>query len=128
MILWSYALAPIAILSNRRRLRRAGRSYGVASAIGAFLGVAFLSVEVLSSAVSRTSRGRPIFPSAGSYHCPSAWELLDVAPTGLGVAVASSWAILAVSGAGRRPSDWFEGLCLIFGLACIVWPFGRAFL
>lgn len=128
LVLWSSALAPIGILSNRRRLRRAGRSYGVASAIGAFLGVAFLSVSVFSSGVSRSLRGRPIFPSAGSYHCPAVWDLLDVAPTGLALAVLTAWTILAVSAAGRWPSDWFEIACLAFGITCVAWPLGRAFL
>ena len=50
------------------------------------------------------------------------WQLLEHAPEVSG-AIVAVWVVLALTGAGRKPSNWLEILRLIFGVLWVVWYF-----
>jgi hypothetical protein len=43
------------------------------------------------------------------------------APESAAAAIVAVWSILAVTGMGRRPSDWFDRLCFFFSLLWVLW-------
>jgi hypothetical protein len=61
-------------------------------------------------------------------YCPEARDLVYSAPAGVACAVAVGWSMLALTGAGRKPSDWFGRLGFLFGLLWILWYLGSNFM
>ena len=47
---------------------------------------------------------------------------------GAASAIIAAWLILALTGAGRRPSDWFDRFCFVFGQVWILWCLGSDFM
>jgi len=60
---------------------------------------------------------------------PRLFDVLEHAPTAAAAAVVAAWTVLALTGAGRKPSNWFERLGCSVGwiwiavafLAMVVW-------
>ena len=52
---------------------------------------------------------------------PTARRLAVDAPAATAAAIVAVWLILALTRAGRRPSDWFDCFCLLFGLLWVLW-------
>jgi hypothetical protein len=43
-------------------------------------------------------------------------------------AIVGAWLILALTGAGRKPLDWFDRFSFLFSLFWVLWYLGRDFL
>ncbi len=69
--------------------------------------------------------GRPAFPSPDSYFSPDARRVAIDAPAAAAAATIAVWLTLALTGVGRKPADWFDRLCLLFGLLWVLWYLGR---
>jgi hypothetical protein len=132
MIFWTMLLAVFALIGNRSQIRLASRSYGTAAVLASATGLLVLFVRgVITATVLRYKYGRPFFPYGGpllpaadAYFCPAARELVVWAPVGAAAGIAAVWLSLALTGTGRRPSDWLDRVCLFFGLLSIVWCLG----
>jgi hypothetical protein len=122
MTLWTPILALIALVGDRSRLRRAGRSYGLSAVFAAASAILLLLFRGLNSGVLGSLRGYRAFPwfpeSLFSY---PAMRIVREAPAGAASAVIAVWLILGLTGAGRRPSVWFDRFCFLFGLFWVLW-------
>ena len=49
------------------------------------------------------------------------WQILEHVPEIASSAIIAVWLILALTRAGRKPSNWLEIPSLIFGAICVVW-------
>jgi hypothetical protein len=125
LTLWTMILAMIAVVGNRSRVRRAGRSYGISAIFAASSALILLFIQGIGAALQLPLRGALIFPYPGSYYIPTVFWKLVAAPEGVAAAIVAVWSILALIGAGRRPSDWFDRFCFLFGLLWVLWYFGR---
>jgi hypothetical protein len=129
LILWTPIVALIAVIvaiRTRSRVGRVGRSYGTAAVFAAAAAIFLLVVRGLSSAlILWYLRGIPFFPHPDSYFSPTAPQRLAMnAPAATAAATVAVWLILALNGAGRRPADWFDRFCLLFGLLWVLWYLG----
>jgi hypothetical protein len=119
---WTPILALIALVGDRSRLRRVGRSYGLSAVFAAASAILLLFVRGLNSGVLGYLRGYRVFPwlpeSLFSY---PAMRIVREAPAGAAAAVVAVWLILGLTGAGRKPSDWFDCFCFLFGLLWVLW-------
>lgn len=132
LTLWAPILALIAAFGARPRLRRAARSYGISAALASAAALSLLFARNLSWGFLQVRRGNPFFPEGafrgGSPFCPAAAQLVRDAPGAAAAAILAVWSILALTGAGRWPSGWFDRACLLFGLSWILWYFVRDFM
>src|SRR5262249_3323479 len=117
-------LALIALVGDRSRLRRAGRSYGLSAVFAATSAILVLFVRGVNSGVLGSLRGYRAFPwfsSTGSLFSYPAQRIVYEVPAGAAASIGAVWLILASTGAGRRPSDWFDRFCFLFGLSWVLW-------
>jgi hypothetical protein len=122
MTVWTPVLALIALVGDRSRLRRASRSYGLSAILAAAAAILVLYLRNVYAGVLGFLRGYGVFPwYPESFFSHPVLRLLREAPTGAAAAVVAVWLILALTGAGRRPSDWFDRLCFLVGLAWVLW-------
>jgi hypothetical protein len=120
---WTPILALIAAIGNRFRFRRASRSYGTAAVFAAAAAIIVLLVKRLIGAFPGSPRGVSLSVLRPDFS-PAARRLVADAPEGATAAIVAVWLILAFTGAGRRPSDWFDRVCFLFGLLWIAWYLG----
>jgi hypothetical protein len=120
MIWWTAALVPLVLFGNLLRLRRIMRSYGCAAIIAAATAVLFL-VARQAPAVILLASGHGSSPM-GLFE-PRLFDILEHAPDASGAAVIGVWTILALTGAGRPPANWFEWLGCLAGLIWIILGF-----
>lgn len=128
---WTPILALIAAIGNRSGFRRASRSYGTSAVFAAVTALIVLLVKRLIAGLPGSPRGVPILPFfrfPGSYFNPAARRLVVEAPESASTAIVAVWLILACTGAGRGPSDWFDRLCFLFGLLWVAWYLGGDFI
>jgi hypothetical protein len=127
---WTPILALIAAIRGRSRFRRASRSYGTSAVLAAAAAMVVLLVKRLIATIPGTPRGLPILaqPMPGSSFSPALLRLVIDAPEGAMTAIIAAWLILVLTRAGRGPSDWFDGLCLFFGLLWVAWYLGGDFI
>lgn len=115
MIWWTLALVP-PVLSGVR-LRRAIRNYGraaiLASATAALLLVLRQAPVVLLLALTVGWSPTGLFP-------PRLFDVMEHAPDTAAAAVVVAWTVLALTGAGRRPSNWLEQLGCHLGATWIL--------
>ena len=116
LILATLAITPVAAIRLRSQGRDISRSYGVAAIIGAATGVGFTFPSVVWSMVmmNHMSVGLSRF---WPYHLDDASRNSVDHST---IAITVAWLILALTGAGRRPSNGFERLGVGFGLLWIL--------
>jgi hypothetical protein len=126
---WTPIVALIAVIVAIRthsRVGRVGRSYGTAAIFAAASAIFLLFVRGLSSALLSWYRyGLPVFRHPDDYVNLTARRLAHDAPAAAAAAIIAVWLILALTGAGRRPADWFDRFCLLFGLLWVLWYLGR---
>jgi hypothetical protein len=124
LILWTPILAVIAVIRNRSRLRRASRSYGTSAVFAAASAVCLLLVHGLIATWLGSFRGFSVFRVTGSSLKLMAIQLVGYrAPPSSATAIIAVWLILALTGAGRKPSGWLEILSFLFGLLWVLWYF-----
>jgi hypothetical protein len=115
-------IAAIVVIRDRSRIGRVSRSYGISALIASTAAMFLLFVRGLSSIlIGWWLRGWPVFPRSESYFSPEARRLAIDAPAATATAIVAVWLILALARAGRRPSDWFDRFCLLFGLLWVLW-------
>ncbi|WP_165249560.1 hypothetical protein [Paludisphaera soli] len=139
---WSPVIAALLLAGPADRRRDAARSYGTAAVVAIALSAAWLTVRCLGAEAvrqqlyasaglypptSRVGLARLIFPAAGSYYSPVAQQLIQGA-SNAGCAILAVWAILALTGAGRRPKGWLEWSSFAFGLAWVAFHALNGFL
>jgi hypothetical protein len=129
LIFWTPIVALMAVIvaiRTRSRLGRVGRSYGTAAVFAAAAAIFLLVVRGLSSSlIAWYLQGFSFFPEPDSYFSPTARRLAMDAPAATAAATVAVWLILALNGAGRRPADWFDRFCLLFGLLWVLWYLRR---
>ena len=119
-------IAVIVVIRNRSRVGRVSRSYGTSAVVAEAAAIFLLSIRGLSSQLlGWYLRGIPVFPDTESYFNPNTWRLVSDAPAAAAAATVAAWLILALTGVGRRPSDWFDRFCLLFGLLWVFFYVGR---
>jgi hypothetical protein len=123
---WSPILAILAVISNRSALAQASRSYGSSAILAAATAIFVLFVRGLHSTLLGYFHGVSFFPDSGSYYGPTARCLVADAPAAAAAATVAVWLVLALTGAGQRPSDWFDRFCFFFGLLWLLRYLGRA--
>jgi hypothetical protein len=121
---WTPILALIAAIGNRYRVRRASRSYGTSAVFAAAAAIILLLVKGVIEAIPGFPGGAPIIASSLSHFSPAARRLVNEAPEGASAAIVAVWSVLALTGAGRRPSDWFDRICFLLGLLWVLWFLG----
>ena len=115
-------IAVIVAIRDRSRVGRVSRSYGASAVVASATAFFLLVVRCLSSTlIEWWLRGIPVFPEPRSCFSPTAVRLAVDAPRAAATAIVAVWLILALSRAGRRPSDWFDLFCLVFGLLWVLW-------
>src|SRR5262249_30052960 len=120
MIWWTMTLAPLVLSGDRRGLRRAIRGYGSAAVLAAATTAMFLVMrEVPAVILLLTGAGSS---PMGSFK-PGGFEGLEHAPDASAASVIAVWVMLALTGTGRRPSNWFERLGCIMGWTWIAMGF-----
>jgi hypothetical protein len=115
VIWWTVALVPL-VLSGAR-LRYASRNYGSA-AILASATTALLLVMRQAPVVVLLALTVGWSPSGLFNH--RLFDVLEHAPAATSAAVAAVWTVLALTGAGRRPSNWLERLGCVVGGTWVV--------
>ena len=122
---WTAILAPVALVANRSRLRRASRSYGTSAvfASGSALGYLFAAKAFETPLTWRIS-GWPIEWYTLDTYLHILGGMLHEIPQVPAAAIVAVWSILALTGIGRKPSSWPEFSCLIFGSCWVVWHLG----
>ena len=121
---WTLLLAPIALVENRSRLRRASRSYGTSAVFAAALALGLLLA----------ARVYVLLLQAASYWAMPEFTFVSTLQATLYVlvydgskvasaAILTAWSSLRLTRAGRRPEAWPEILYLFLGLCWISWYF-----
>jgi hypothetical protein len=129
LVFWTPVVALVAVIvaiRTRSRLGRVGRSYGTAAVFAAAAANFVIVVRGLSSWLVMWYRHRyPFFPEPDSYFSPTAQRLAVDAAVAAAAATVAVWLVLALTGVGRRPADWFDRFCLLFGLLWVLLYVGR---
>ena len=108
---WTAALVPLILSWARADLRRISRNYGYAAILASTITALFLVVRQAPAVflLLFTAGWSP----SGLFG-PRLFDILEHAPTASAAAVVAVWTILALTGAGRNPTNWFERLgCLV---------------
>jgi hypothetical protein len=117
MIWWTATLVPLVLSALHSRPRRAIRSYGHAAVLASATTGLFLvlrhapAVILLATGVGLSPLG--LFESR-------LFDILENAPDAFAASVVAVWTILALTGTGRWPSNWFERLGCLVGWTWIV--------
>jgi hypothetical protein len=122
LIFWTSILSLNLVIASRRRIQRVCCSYGSSAVIAASVSVLILLARGLWSALlGYYFRGSRIFPYPDLYYSPTAKQLVIEAPEAAAAAIFAAWSILALTGSGRRPSDWLDRVGFLFGLIWVLW-------
>jgi hypothetical protein len=122
-------IALIAVIANLSQSRWPIGSYGTSAVFAAAAAIFLHAVQGLGSALFWLYyHGFPIFQFRDSYYSHTTWRFVEEAPAGAAAAIAAVWLILALTGAGQRPSGWFETFCFYFGPLWVLWFLGRDFM
>jgi hypothetical protein len=139
---WSPVVAAFLLGGPASHRREAARSYGTAAVVAIALSAAWLTARCLGTEAVRQQLYAPaglytptlhvglarlIFPVAGSCYSPFAQQLIEGA-SNAGCAVLAVWAILALTGTGRRPKGWLEWSSFAFGMAWVAFHALNGFL
>jgi len=129
LFFWTLIIALIAVIANLSQIRWASGSYGTSAVFAAAAAIFLHAIQGLGSALFWWCyRGFPIFPFPDSYYAQTTWRLVEEAPSGAAAAIVAVWLILALTGAGQRPSGWFDSFCFFFGPLWVLWFLGRDFM
>ena len=120
MIWWTMTLVPLVLSGGRRDLQRVFRGYGCAAILAAATTALFLLLRQVP-AVILLATGAGSSP-LGLFQ-PRLFDILEHAPDASAASVIAVWTILALTGTGRRPSDWFERLGCLVGWTWIMMGF-----
>jgi hypothetical protein len=120
MIWWTVTLVPLVLSGNPRGLRRIIRCYGCAAILAAATTALFLVLRQ-APAVILLATGTGTSP-LGLFQS-RLFDILEHAPDASAASVLAVWTTLALTGTGRRPSNWLERLGCIMGWAWIVMGF-----
>ncbi|WP_422931930.1 hypothetical protein [Singulisphaera sp. PoT] len=122
LILWTPSLALAAVISNRSRLRRIIMSYGYSAIFVATAAILFDIVRATSAGLASYYRGFPLFPYwPESIYIRASFRFVYEASVSVPPGVVAAWTILALTRTGRRPADWFDRFCLVFGILWVFW-------
>lgn len=115
---WTATIAYLMVAGSRRDLRRACRGSGYAAIVAVASAFLVLGAHQIPTALLHQG----VYgwtPKMLKYY----WllEILDYAPNACGVSVVSVWLILALTKAGRYPSNWLDRLGFAVG---VLWVMG----
>jgi hypothetical protein len=116
LLWWTAMLLMLVFAISRSKFRRTYREPGHAAvlAVGAACLLLFAKQAVSALAMATVAEW-----SSSKYFW--VFSILELAPDASGASVVAVWLILAITGAGRRSSDWFDRLCCSAGLIWISW-------
>jgi hypothetical protein len=117
MIWWTAALVPLVLCGAGPSLRRVIRSYGCAAILASLTTALFL---VLRQAPAVILLATGVGSSPLGLFKPRLFDILEHAPDASAASVVAVWTILALTGTGRRPSNWLERLGCVMGWMWIV--------
>ena len=120
MIGWTVALLPVVLSGGRRGIRRIVRGYGCAAVLAAAVASCFLLLRQVPAVILLASGSAP---SPLGLFSPRLFDILEHAPDASAASILTAWTILALTGAGRRPSTWSERLGCLMGGAWILLGF-----
>ncbi|WP_165249562.1 hypothetical protein [Paludisphaera soli] len=135
---WTFLLAVSLAAGGRRGLRRATRTYGGAATLAAVAALGFQTFSILAeSIVTQYGRGQwsgrspweiavgLIIEPYAAWPRPLPWLVLFTTSQKIAVVVVAAWAVLALSGRGRRPSGWLDLTGLLLGAGWVAWAFAH---
>jgi hypothetical protein len=129
LVFWTPILAVVTVVGNRLQLRNASRSYGIVAIFAAATALLLIFVRGLISGMLRWHVfGVPLVLWPDSPYSPGARDMVYSAPAAAACSVGAAWWMLVLTGAGRRPSDWFDRLGFHFGLLWVLWYLGADFM
>jgi hypothetical protein len=117
LIWWTAAPVALVLAEGRSRLRQACLNYGVAAVLASMVAALILFARQLPAIllIMATGAMNPI-----GLFFPRLFDVMEHAPDSSAAAVLAAWSLLAMSGLGTRPSNWFERLCGLVGLTWIL--------
>jgi hypothetical protein len=127
LVFWTPILAVVTVVGNRLQLRNASRSYGIAAILAAATALLVIFVRGLISGMLRW-HGVPLVLWPDSPYSPGARDMVNFAPAAAACSVGAAWWMLVLTGAGRRPSDWFDRFGFHFGVLWVLWYLGADFM
>ena len=113
---WTAMLVVLVLIISHRNLRRVVRQPGHAAVVAVAVAFALLGVQQAVSALAMAAVAG--WPGSKYFWV---FAILERAGEASGAAVAAVWVILAVTGARRTSSDWFDRLCCGVGLVWVLW-------
>ncbi|MDG3007955.1 hypothetical protein [Paludisphaera mucosa] len=129
LAVWTLILAAIPLAGGRRGLRRAARCYGYTAAYASAAAMLLLFLDEIVSKAIPYVRGAPFppgapwqvlgklaFPWPGTWYSHELWKVVVEGNGATAAAVVGAWAALALSGAGRRPTGWFDRIGVLMGV------------
>ncbi len=117
---WTAVLVVLALIISHRNLRRVVRQPGHAAVLAVAVAFALLGAQQAVSALAMAAVDE--WPESKHFWV---FAILERAGEASGAAVAAVWIILAVTGARRTSSDWFDRLCCAAGLIWVFWALGH---
>lgn len=113
---WTAMLILLVLFVSRGNLRRAARQPGHAAVLAMAVAFAFLGVQQVVPAVAMVTIDD--WPLSKYFWV---FDILERAADASAAAVAAVWVTLAVTGARRASSGWFDRLCCGVGLIWLFW-------
>jgi hypothetical protein len=118
MIWWTATLVPLVLSGAHPGLPRVIRSYGCSAILAPAITALFLVLRQAPEVILEAT-------GVGSAHQwglfrPRLFDILEHAPDASAASVVAVWTILALTGTGRWPSNWFERLGCLVGWTWIV--------
>ncbi len=118
LVWWTICLVPAVLSGAGSRLRRAARDYGAAAILSATTATLFLLVRQVPAVIVLAAGLGTV--SSEELFQRRLFDIMEHAPDSCASAVAAGWVILAITGVGRRPSNWLGQLGCLAGWMWIV--------
>jgi hypothetical protein len=126
MAMWSLLATIGMMLSGRRRLRRAARTWGGSAALASTVGIVGMDIAWVVDLFLRKLGGLSVAetfePLSSIWWGQMAGYMASEMPRAAGLAVLGAWTILALARVARKPSGWLEIAGFLLGLAWIISP------
>jgi hypothetical protein len=118
LIGWTVPLVLLVLVDCRGRLGQVCRKHGAIAVLASLLAVSLLlarQIPIVLIVLATTGTD----PMGGLFFA-RLFDILEHAPDASAAAILVAWSLLALTGQGTRPSNWFERLCVAVGLVWVV--------
>ena len=121
LTLWTALLVPLTLLGKRSGLRRASRGYGTSACFASASALLLLAMRQVPPTLWLWGVYGPSSDPVMNLFFSRLKDFLYRSADACAPAIIAVWFVLALSGVGRKPSNWFELLGCIFGLLWVLW-------